>query len=62
MMGGGQQLIWTIGRVNRRLSVVATLPTTQFQADSEAMREGMIVVRKNLMDFERVHDEWFRGA
>ena len=62
MMGGGQQLTWTIGRVNRRLSIVATLPTTQFQADSEAMREGMIVVRKNLMDFERVHDEWFRGA
>ena len=44
-----------------RLSIVATLPTTQFHADSDAMREGMVVVRKNILDFERVHEEWFRG-
>jgi len=25
------------------------------------MREGMVVVREKILDFERVHDEWFRG-
>ncbi|KAL7413715.1 Gtr1/RagA G protein conserved region-domain-containing protein [Mrakia frigida] len=46
--------------ITDRLSIVGTLPTSQFEADKAEMRKGMIVVRRIIVQFEQAHDEWFR--